>query len=104
VADNHLTMSIPHQLTRAEAKKRIQDGIAQAQQQYGSMLGSIHQQWNGDILDFGVSAAGQSINGQLFVEDQVVRLDVALPWMLTMLANPVKRMIEQNARNLLGHK
>jgi putative polyhydroxyalkanoate system protein len=104
VADNHLTMSIPHQLTRAEAKQRIQDGIAQAQQQYGSMLGPIHQQWNGDVLDFGVSAAGQSINGQLFVEDQVVRLDVVLPWILAMLANPVKQMIEQNGRNLLGHK
>jgi putative polyhydroxyalkanoate system protein len=104
MANNHLTMSIPHQLTRAEAKRRLQEEIAKVQQQYGGMLGPLEQRWEGDTLHFGVHTAGQAITGQLFVEDKVVRLDVVLPWMLAVLAAPVKNLIERQGQNLLGHK
>ena len=41
-------------------------------------------------------------SGQVFVEDQVVRLDIPLPWPLSMLAGGVKQRIEQEGRKLLG--
>lgn len=98
----NLTASIPHQLTRAEAKRRIQDQIGVLRRQQGALLANIQETWKGDAMDFSLHAMGQSISGHLAVDDQMVHLDVALPWLLAMLAGAVKQRIEQQGRLLLG--
>jgi hypothetical protein len=100
----NLTMSIPHQLGRAEAKRRIQEQAAQAQQQYGNLLGQVNQRWTGDTLDFMVLAAGQSVTGQVTVEEQVVKVAIALPWMFALLASAVRQKVEHQGQLLLGHQ
>jgi putative polyhydroxyalkanoate system protein len=98
---SRLTVSIPHQLSRAEARRRIQDQVSQLQRQHGGVLTRLDQRWTGDTLDFTVVALGQTLTGQVFVEDKVVRLEVVLPWMLAVLAGVVKQQIEQRGRHLL---
>jgi hypothetical protein len=100
-AMQNLTLTVPHQLGRDEAKRRIQEGIGQLQQQHGNLLGQLDQQWDGNTLQFKTTVMGQSISGHAVVEDSVVRLEVALPWMLAMLAGPVKNRIEERGRKLL---
>ena len=99
---SHLTASIPHQLTRAEAKRRIQDEVTKLRQQQHALFGNLRESWNGDTMDFSLVAMGQSITGHLHVEDQAVRLEVALPWLLSMLAGAMKPRIEQQGRQLLA--
>jgi putative polyhydroxyalkanoate system protein len=98
----NLTASIPHRLTRAEAKRRIQEALATGRREYGSRLHDLRESWTGDRLDFALSALGQSISGNLTVDDQAVHVEVALPWLLAMLAGPVKRQLEDKARHLLA--
>jgi len=98
----NLTVSIPHQLGRAEARRRIQEGIGQAKQQYGQFVQQPVEQWSGDTLDFSCRVMGQPLSGKVFVEDQVVRLEIPLPWPLAMLVGSLKPMIEQEGRKLLG--
>ncbi len=100
----NLTISIPHQLGHAEAKRRIGDLATQFQGQAGNMLSGVQQRWDGDTLHFVVAAAGQSISGTAHVAEQTVNLDIALPWMLSLLAGTVKKQIEQQAREALEHK
>lgn len=100
----NLTISIPHQLGQAEAKRRIGELASNAQDQSGGMLKSIEQRWDGDTLHFQIAAAGQSISGTAHVAEQSVNLDIALPWMLKLLAGTVKKQIEQQAREVLEHK
>jgi putative polyhydroxyalkanoate system protein len=97
-------MSIPHQLSRAEARRRIEEGIAQAERQYGAMLGPVEQRWTGDTLDATAGPLGQRVSGKVIVEDQVVRVEVALPWMLGVMADMLRPQIEQRARDALGHR
>jgi putative polyhydroxyalkanoate system protein len=97
-----LTVAIPHQLTRSEAKRRIEEGVAQLQQQYHTTLGQLTRTWNGDTMDFTLHVMAMTLPGQLHVEDQVVRINVTLPWALAMLAESMKPMIEQEGRKLLG--
>jgi hypothetical protein len=97
-----LTLSIPHQLTRTEAKARIQAHLSEVQRQFGHVLGPIHHRWSGDMLDFTVLPAGQSVSGQAFVEDHVVRVEVALPWMFALLTAAVKQKVERQGQILLG--
>ncbi len=99
-----ITATIPHQLTRAEAKRRIQEQVRTLRRQQGPLLTSLHETWAGDRLDFSAGAMGQTIKGHLTVDDQAVHVEVELPAFLAMLAGTVKQTIEQQGRHLLlGH-
>jgi putative polyhydroxyalkanoate system protein len=100
----NLTISIPHQLGREEAKRRINELASNFQNQAGGIFKGVEQRWDGDSLHFVVGAAGQSISGTAHVAEQTVNLDIALPWMLSLLAGTVKKQIEQQAREALGHR
>jgi hypothetical protein len=99
----NLTASIPHQLTRVEVKQRIQEEVVKLRAQQGSMLSHFEERWVDDRMTFSVGAMGQSISGHIDVDDRAVHVEVALPWLLGMLAAPVKQRIEQQGRNLLSH-
>lgn len=99
----NLTVSVPHQLTRAEAKRKVQECLAQLRTQYGSTVTRVEEHWNGDTLDFGFTVMGFTITGQAFVEDTAVRVEVALPWPAAMFAGDIKQRIEQEGKKLLGH-
>ena len=98
----NLTASIPHQLTRAEAKRRIQDQVGTLRRQHGSMFNELKETWTGDRMDFAATAMAQSISGHLTVDDHAVHVDVALPWLLSLLAGTVKHRIQQDVKHALA--
>jgi hypothetical protein len=98
----NLTLSIPHQLSRAEARRRVQEQVAQLKSQHPALLGQLQETWREDTLEFSLTVMGVTISGHVYVEDRVVRVEVPLPWPLAMLAGGVKRQIEQQGRKLLG--
>jgi putative polyhydroxyalkanoate system protein len=99
----NLTITIPHQLGHEEARRRISEQASQLQSQHGGMLERIEQRWEGDTLHFLVAVVGQSVSGTLRVAERDVYLEIALPWILAMLAGVVKKQIEQQGRKLLEH-
>lgn len=101
---SNLTVSIPHNLSRDEAKRRLQDGIARARREQGFLLGGLSERWDGDTLHFDLHVGLQSVSGELCVEDHAVLLEATVPWMLAMLANSLKGRIEQKGREALGYK
>ena len=96
-----LTASIPHQQSRAEVKRRIQEHLGVVREQYAAFLSDLKENWIDDTMEFSLRAVGQSISGQLRVEDQAVHLTVSLPWFLHMIADAAKKRIEQQGRLLL---
>jgi putative polyhydroxyalkanoate system protein len=97
-----LTIVIPHQLTKAEARQRIESHFTQLLGQYGSSLDHLEHHWNGDALDFQAGVMGMTITGKLQVEDQAVRVEIVLPWVLTTMSKSISQTIDQEARKLLG--
>jgi hypothetical protein len=100
----NLTITIPHQLGRAEAKRRIQDSLGQVQRQHAGMFERFEHRWDGDTLHFSVMAVGQSVSGSALFADHSVFLEIALPWMLSLLAGAVKQQIEQQGRKMLDYR
>jgi putative polyhydroxyalkanoate system protein len=100
----NLTISIPHQLGCTEAKRRLDELASNVQGQSAGMLQRVEQHWDGDTLHFHIGAMGQTISGTAHVTEQTVNLDIALPWMLSLLAGTVKKQIETQARDLLQHQ
>lgn len=96
-----VTVSIPHQLGRAEARRRIENGFAKLVQQLPGSAGKCSERWDGDRLVFGVSAMGQAIAGVVDVLDTEVTMEIDLPGVLGMVADGLKDRLQKMGRLLL---
>lgn len=99
-----ITVRIPHELGRAEARRRIESGFGNLVRQMPGAGGTCSQSWDGDRLSFRVAAVGQSISGVVDVLDAAVELQIELPGVLGMIANRVKGRLANTARLLLTKK
>ncbi|MEO6094036.1 MAG: polyhydroxyalkanoic acid system family protein [Novosphingobium sp.] len=95
-----LTMDIPHQLGRADARARIESGLGQiAKAIPGGALKS--QQWDGDTLTFVVEAMGQRIGARLDILDTRVHAIIDLPGWAALFAGKVKSQLLGTGQKLL---
>jgi hypothetical protein len=99
-----LIVSIPHKLGKAEARRRLQSGLANARTGFGQLL-TVHEEvWTGDQLAFRVTALSQTASGLIDVEDTHVRLQVTLPWLLARFARAIVPAVERHGHLLLDKK
>jgi putative polyhydroxyalkanoate system protein len=97
-----VTVSIPHALGRAEARRRIEDGFGEFAKHLGA--GGLSKSWTGDRMDFALNAMGQSITGMVDVADDAVAVEVLLPGFLAMMADKVKGRLKTEGQLLLERK
>ena len=72
--------------------------------QFGDKIASLEESWAGDRMDFRVGAMGQTVNGNLEVQDDHVRVEVQLPWILAMVAEKAKGFIQKQCTLMLEKK
>jgi hypothetical protein len=99
-----ITLTLPHELGRAEARRRIDEGFASLTKHLGGVAGGVTKAWSGDRLTFCVSAIGQEIRGTVDVEDKAVKLEVLLPNLMAMVANRLKGRLKREGQILLEKK
>ncbi len=99
-----LVVTIPHRLGKAEAARRIKDGIARAKGEFAHLVRIDNDVWEGDRLSFAASALGQHAHGFIDVYESGVRLEVTLPWLLARFAHAVQRVVGQRGTLLLEKK
>ena len=97
-----LEMSIPHKLTREEARRRIQDLLPKMKNDYGDQIKNLHEEWNGDTGSFSFSVMGFAVSGTLTVKDASVDLDGSLPFAATFFKGKIKSVIEEKAHEVLA--
>src|SRR6188472_3931141 len=93
-----IIVTLPHRLGKAEAVRRLKASFSDAQSG-GAGLFVFKNQWSGDHLDFRASLLGQSTTGTVDVAEDHVRLEVQLPWLLSMLANLEKSVKQSTPRS-----
>lgn len=100
-----ITVNIPHNLGRAEARRRIERGFGELG---GSLPGGgfaqLQQSWSGDTMNFSAQVMGQNISGTIDVLESAVDLKLVLPPFLAMLAGKIKGRIQQKGALLLEKK
>lgn len=100
-----IKVDIPHQLGRAEARRRIGDGFAKVLQQLpGGGAGHVTESWEGDRLSFSVSALGQTVRGLIDVLDDTVKMEIELPGVLGVIANGLKGRLRKAGQLLLTRR
>ncbi|MGB5904933.1 MAG: polyhydroxyalkanoic acid system family protein [Xanthobacteraceae bacterium] len=95
-----LIVSIPHRLSREEARRRLQSGLTRAAS-HVPVLSVDEEHWDGDRMTFRVRALGQAASGHVDIADDHVRLEVMLPWLLQRFAEVAQKAIRQSGRLLL---
>jgi hypothetical protein len=95
-----LLVSIPHRLGREEARRRLNTGLTRAAASM-PVLKVDEERWVGDRMIFRVRALGQAAAGHVDVEDDHVRVEVTLPWLLQRFAEVVQGTIKNRGRLLL---
>jgi hypothetical protein len=95
-----LVISIPHRLGREEARRRLRHGLTRAATSV-PVLKVDKEKWDGDRMVFRVRALGQAAAGHVDVEDDHVRVEVTLPWLLQRFAEVAQAAIENRGRLLL---
>jgi hypothetical protein len=99
-----LVVSIPHQLGKDEAVRRLKSGLSKAQGNYGHLFTVQEETWTGDHLQFCISALGQVASGNITVADDHVRLEVLLPWLLAKVAEVIQPLIRREGLLMLEKK
>ncbi len=99
-----LVVSIPHQLGKDEAVRRLKSGLSKAQGNYGHLFTVQEETWTGDRLQFGVKALGQVVSGTIDVAEDHVNLQVFLPWLLAKLAEAIQPLVRKEGALLLEKK
>ncbi|MGH6735877.1 MAG: polyhydroxyalkanoic acid system family protein [Methyloceanibacter sp.] len=96
-----VVVTIPHRLGKAEAKRRLQAGFGNVRANVSESFVVLKDAWAGDHLDFEARMLGQTTTGMVDVAEDHVRLEVQLPWVLAMLAEKAKVLVERQGRLML---
>lgn len=93
-------VDIPHQLGRAEARRRVEAGFGRL----GSWIpgGAVSEnRWEGDSLHFTVTAMGMAVAARLDVGDRAVHAHLELPAFLGSFATQIRDKLRQKGPELL---
>ena len=99
-----ISVEIPHQLTEAEAKARLVNGLADARTKYGKYMTNMTETWNGNHLELAGTVMAQHIAGRIDVKPQSVRVEIDLPMLLAMIAQKFIPQVEAEGRKMLEKK
>jgi len=96
-----LLVSIPHRLGRLEARRRLDSGVGRLRLDLNALLSGLDYHWEGDTLNFVASAMWQRISGRIEVLDDVVRIEIDLPWIMQLLRDTVAKQVRGRGIALL---
>jgi len=99
-----LVLGIPHTLSRSEARARIENGMGGVRRQIAPFATAIEESWTGDRMSFRVTVLGQDVSGRIEVMDDVVEVEVDLPWMLRPLGEMLRNRIGREGMLMLEKK
>jgi hypothetical protein len=103
-----VVVTIPHHLSKEEAKSRLQNGFGHIRAQLAShlvgKLSAVEDRWVEDRMEFRLATLGQSVTGRVDVMDDSVRVEIDLPWLLARLAESLRGRISREATRLLEKK
>ena len=99
-----LVVSIPHRLGRQEAERRLKNGLGRARTDFGHLMTIEDESWTGDQVAFRLRALGQAASGVIDVQEDHLRLEVSLPWLLAKLSEKLIPAIRKEGTLLLEKK
>ena len=92
---------IPHPLSVADAKDRLDRFIEGLEAKLGDSVKNLERNWEGDSLLFGFRTFGINISGKMDVEEDRVKVEGDLPLSAMMFKGKIESEIKENLQRLL---
>lgn len=99
-----VTATVSHDLGKAEAVRRLKAGFARTNGPLGSVIIMEQEHWEGDTVRFRVRALGQTAAATIEVLEDILRIEVTLPWLLAKAAKHLMPMLRKETTLLLERK
>ena len=98
-------IEVPHNLSRLEVKHRMESRLGDLPSHIPGGVAQVTSRWpSEDRMAIDVLAMGQTIAATLDIEDQLVRISLVLPPMLSFMSGPISAIVRRNGEDLLlGH-
>ena len=101
---NTVTVIVGHHLGKVEVVRRVKEGLARTNGHLGPMVAVEQETWEGDTLRFRMRALGQTAAASIEVLDDVLRIEVSLPWLLATAAKRLLPILRKEAKLFLEKK
>ena len=98
----NMDVTIPHQLSKEDALKRIQNLMAETKNEYGDKITNLKENWEGDSGSFSFSAMGFNVSGELLVNESEVEFKGTVPVALSFFKSSIEKIVRDKAEGLLS--
>ncbi|SEQ85079.1 Putative polyhydroxyalkanoic acid system protein (PHA_gran_rgn) [Faunimonas pinastri] len=99
-----VVVDVQHSLGQAEARRRVEKGFGSVRDQIAPKGLAVEERWENDQLLFKTGAFGQNIAGRIQVLENIIRIEVDLPWLLASMAQPLTAKLQGVGQLLLEKK
>jgi hypothetical protein len=99
-----VTVTVGHRLGKAEAARRLKEGLARSRGHLGAMIAIDQETWQGDTLRFRMRVLGQTAAASIEVLEEALRVEVSLPWLLAQAAKRLLPILRKETSLLLEKK
>ena len=99
-----VTVTVGHTLGRAEAIRRLKDGMLRTSGHLGPMVLIDQERWEGDTLQLRIRALHQTATARVQVLEDALRIEVSLPWLLAKAAHRLLPILRKETTLLLEKK
>jgi putative polyhydroxyalkanoate system protein len=98
-----LSVDLPHNLGRAEARRRIENGTGSLGRHLPAGA-TVQSGWEGDRLNLTVGLMGQDVRAAVDVQEAVVRVEIVLPPALGFFRPLIEAGIRKGGEQMLEDK
>lgn len=95
-----MRIAVPHNTTKENARRIIEQRLADLERQYRHYANDVQTNWNGDRLDFGFKAKGFSGRGTLEITDGEIIIEGKLPLIAKPFEPRIRSTVEREAESL----
>ena len=100
-----MRVAVPHQLPKEEVRRRLRTRIGDLGNYVPGGVADVQTGWpSEDRMTLQIAAMGQTLTGEVQVEERQVVFQVTLPPALSFFSGVVENAIRENAPKLLEKK
>jgi putative polyhydroxyalkanoate system protein len=95
-------VTVPHQLTKDEARFRLERFVEVLQTKFEGKVSDLNQSWEGDTLKFSFKTYGIQLTGGIAVTDNELKLDGDLPFAAMMFRGKIESDIKEQLERIVA--
>jgi hypothetical protein len=94
-------IKIPYKGSQSEAVTKVKGALDQGRSQFKDKVVIHEEKWEGNTLNFDITAEGQHISGTLEVVPGEFVLDAKLPFMMRLFEGRIEKEIAEQVKKMM---